>query len=191
MGQNPDPGVAAMTYYPSDAFLEGSERHMLSRYCNFLLQSILLLARVFQVPPIIENTYGAGLRTSARISLLFARSTEMKNKDALNLKKLSRHLYARILQESESRDAITKALGDEWNHDRDAAIASRVDEWLPGHLEEQLGEGRYPVTNLAYDVDKQWDHVWKDSCGRCSEHLLRCLTLFDFKMTSTILFFVY
>ena len=54
LAEDPDEGVEKMGHYPSDDFLWQSEVFMLSRYCQFLLQSILILARVFQVPTIMK-----------------------------------------------------------------------------------------------------------------------------------------
>ena len=162
MGMNPCAGAATLVNYPSDDFLQGAERFMLSRYCNFLLQSILILARVFQVPQILKNAYGEGMMTSARCALFFARSQDMRNADALNIRNLQRHMYCRMLNEAESRENIDNILQNEWNEDRLSSIALRVDAWLADHLMDNIGTGRYPMTNLEYDVEKQWDHVWQD-----------------------------
>ena len=162
LAEDPDEGVAKKGHYPSDDFLWQSEQFMLSRYCNFLLQSILILARVFQVPTIMNNTFVAGMMTSARVALFFCHSTEMKNQDALNLRSLQRHMYARMLTEAESRDQVEAVLKNEWDHDRNSSVNGRIDQWLPQQLQKGVTEGRYPLTNLDYDVDKQWDHVWQE-----------------------------
>ena len=48
--EDPEAGMTQFEKYPSDDFLEGAEPWMLARYCNFLLQSVMILTRVFQVP---------------------------------------------------------------------------------------------------------------------------------------------
>ena len=159
---DPDEGKTKMSHYPSDEFLQNAERFMVSRYCNFLLQSLLLLARVFQVSKIMKNTFGEGLMTSARQALFFCRATDMDNKEALNLRNLRRHMYARMLTEVESREQVEAILKTEWETDRSANLRNRIVEWLPGHLEKMVLEGRYPRTNMQYDVESQWDHVWQE-----------------------------
>ena len=86
----------------------------------------------------------------------------MKNKDAVNLRSLKRSLYARMLTDAESREQVVKTFKEEWDQDRNASLESRVDEWLGTHLMTQITEGRYPLTNLSLDVDKQWNHVWQE-----------------------------
>ena len=86
----------------------------------------------------------------------------MKNKDAVNLRSLKRSLYARMLTDAESREQVVKTVKEEWDQDRNASLESRVDEWLGTHLMTQITEGRYPLTNLSLDVDKQWNHVWQE-----------------------------
>ena len=34
--------------------------------------------------------------------------------------------------------------------------------WFGEHLNTQITEGRYPLTNLSLDVEKQWNDVWQD-----------------------------
>ena len=48
--EDPEAGMTKIEQYPSDEFLENTEPWMLARYCNFLLQSAMILTRVFQVP---------------------------------------------------------------------------------------------------------------------------------------------
>ena len=122
----------------------------------------MILARAFQAPPILKNTFGEGLMTSARCALFFCRSTEMKNKDAVNLRSLKRSLYARMLTDAENRQQVENTLKEEWDQDRNSALESRVDAWLGEHLNTQITEGRYPLTNLSLDVEKQWNDVWQD-----------------------------
>ena len=162
LGDDPDAKVSKLKRYPSDEFLHGGERFMVSRYCNFLLQSVLILARVFQVPKIMKHTFGEGAMTSARVALFFCRTTEMTNLDALNIRSLKRSIYARMLTEAESREAVEATLKGEWEQDRESSVNLRIDEWLPTHLAAKVAEGRYPLTNLTFDVDAQWEHVWED-----------------------------
>ena len=174
LGDDPDVSVPKLSYYPSNNFLAGAENFMLSRYCNFILQAVLILARVFQVPRIIKNTYGEGLMTSARAALFFCRTTEMTNQDALNLKHLRRHLYARMLTDLENKDQVEKVLKDEWTSDRTSSLHSRLDTWLPEHLSKMVTEGRYPMTNIMYDLEAQWDHVWQELMFQCLSRVRLC-----------------
>ena len=77
----------------------------------------------------------------------------------LNLK---RHMYCRMLQENESREAVEGLLKAEWGEDRETNFGGRVDEWLGGHLTEHVSSGKYPHTNLNLDVDVQWADVWQE-----------------------------
>ena len=163
-GNDPDHGKPKLTFeaFPSHWFLKQAERFMLARYCNYLLQSLLLLARVYQVPPLLLNTFGEGLMTSARCALFFCRTTVLNNQEAKNLVNLKRHMYCRMLQENESREAVEQLLKEEWGEDRETNFGGRVDEWLGGHLREHVSSGRYPRTNLSLDVDAQWADVWQE-----------------------------
>ena len=48
--EDPEAGMPKIARYPSDRFLNEAEPRLLARYCNFLLQSVMILTRVFQVP---------------------------------------------------------------------------------------------------------------------------------------------
>ena len=97
LGDDPDWTLDRMEVYPSDFFLEVAPHHHVNRYCAFLLQSCLLLCRVFRVDRKLEGTYGVGSETSARMALLFLHTTKMENPEARLLKSLPRHLYGRML----------------------------------------------------------------------------------------------
>ena len=86
----------------------------------------------------------------------------MTNTDALNIRSLKRSIYARMLTEAESREAVEATLKGEWEQDRESSVNMRIDEWLPTHLSKNVLDGRYPLTNLTFDVDAQWEHVWED-----------------------------
>ena len=161
LGCDPDEGTPKLAQYASDDFLAGGEKFMVSRYCNFLLQSILLLTRVFQVPKIIENTYGAGASTSARMALLMMRTTSLCNAAAMRLKSTQRHLYARLLEGCEDKEAVDKMIEAEWQQDRSAAVSERIDEYLNTVVAPQILQGTYPKTNIDCDKENQWDHCWE------------------------------
>ena len=72
LGDDPDWTLPRMEEYPSDLFLRVAPHHHVNRYCAFLLQSCLLLCRVFRVDRKLEGTYGVGSETSARMALLFS-----------------------------------------------------------------------------------------------------------------------
>ena len=53
MDEDPTPDAPKMHWYPSDTFLWKSESHLLARYANFLLQSLMILVRVFEIPSVL------------------------------------------------------------------------------------------------------------------------------------------
>ena len=158
---DPEATIPKMTWYPSDQFLQCAETYMLSRYANFLLQSVLLLTRVYQTPKIMLNTYGEGLMTSARVALLMMRTTHLKNDAATRLLSLKRHLYARMLKESETHEEVEAVISNEWKEDRGAGMKDRLDFFLKNEVAGQILSGIYPRTNLKYNAEKQWDNVWQ------------------------------
>ena len=162
MAKDPEAGKPKIKRYPSDDFLKNAENFMLYRHCNFVLQSLLILARVFQAPKLLTNTYGEGFMTSARSALFMVRTFDQTHNAATQLKSMKRHLYARMLQDAETQDYAANVLKDEWNTDRLANFTGRVEEWLPQHLAENIGAEKYPRTNLTLDWEKQWDTVWED-----------------------------
>ena len=146
--------------YPSEAFLNGAENYMLARYANFLLQCILQLIRVFKVDPETKNTYGEGFMTSARCALLFMRCRYMDGQAAQRLGSVKRHLYARMRSEQESAEAVKAVTEAEWRGDRTSALTERCHEWVVNFVPGKITSGMYPLTNLEYDMAKQWDDVW-------------------------------
>ena len=109
----------------------------------------------------IFQIYGAGCNTAARLALLMMRTMQLENREALQLKIVQRHLYARILQDSDNRDQIQQTTKQEWMEDRLSNLNGRLDEFLQTHVYPGILEGRYPKTNLEADISKQWDDVWK------------------------------
>ena len=89
------------------------------------------------------------------------RTMQLENREALQLKIAQRHLYARILQESDNREQIQQTTKQEWAEDRLTNLNGRLDEFLQSHVHPGILEGRYPNTNLESDICKQWDDVWK------------------------------
>jgi hypothetical protein len=80
--EDPEEGIQKMTQYPSDRFLQEAEPWLLARYCNFLLQSVMILTRVFRVPKKISETYGIGCSSAARLALLMMRTMQLENPEA-------------------------------------------------------------------------------------------------------------
>ena len=157
----PEAGITKVARYPSDRFLNENRAWLLARYCNFLLQSVMILTRVFRVPKKIFQLYGVGCSTAARLALLMIRTMQLENREALQLKIVQRHLYARILQESDNREQIQQTTKQEWAEDRLTNLNRRLDEFLQLHMYPGIREGRYPKTNSEADIAKQWDDVWK------------------------------
>ena len=89
------------------------------------------------------------------------RTMQLENCEALQLKTVQRHLYARILQDSDNRDQIQQTTKQEWMEDRLSNLNGRLDEFLQTQVYPGILEGRYPKTNLEADISKQWDDVWK------------------------------
>ena len=159
--EDPEQGHPKMKQYPSTRFLEEAEPWMLARYCNFLLQSVMMLTRVFRVPKKLSEIYGLGCSSAARLALLMMRTMQLQNPEAMQLKTVRRHLYARMLQESDDREQIQQTTKQEWAEDRLTNLNGRLDEFLLSHVCPGILEGRYPKTNLEADMAKQWDDVWK------------------------------
>ena len=134
---------------------------MLARYANYLLQCILQLLRVWTPTEIMKNTYGLGLETTPRTALLFMRSMQITNPAAQRLKKLPRHLYGRMLQQDEQKDAMRQVTESEWKRDRLAGLQERVHQWVAANIPSKIREGTLPRTNVSFDMSKQWDHVWQ------------------------------
>ena len=74
MHEDPEEEAPKLSVYPSSDFLVNAKPYLLSRYANFLLQSILMLARVYQVPKHLNVKYGLGCSTSTRLALLMMRT---------------------------------------------------------------------------------------------------------------------
>ena len=166
MGEDPDKKLPRMRWYPSDDFLYGAPNHHVNRYCAFLLQSCLLLCRVFRVDRKLEDTYGIGNETSARMALLFLRTTKMENPEARLLKSLPRHLYARMVHsiDSQNQQAVDDIVTNEWKDDSLAAMGMRLDAFILDHLHPNVENGIYPKTNISeppVKQERQWDHAWQ------------------------------
>ena len=163
LGDDPDWTLDRMEVYPSDFFLEVAPHHHVNRYCAFLLQSCLLLCRVFRVDRKLEGTYGVGSETSARLALLFLRTTKMENHEARLLKSLPRHLYARMVHsiDSQNLQAVDDIVTNEWKDESLAAMGMRLDAFIEDHLHPNVENGIYPKTNISVPSAKQelqWDH---------------------------------
>ena len=158
---DPEAGMEKMESYPSDEFLKHAERHYIARYANFLLQSIMMLTRVYQAPKKLAETFGCGVGSSARLALLMMRSFTVEGHAATRLKSVTRHLYARMLQEGEGSAQIDQTVAGEWKEDRASALSDRLDEFLELHVGPGIMEGLYPKTNLKEDHNRQWDDYWK------------------------------
>ena len=166
MGEDPDKTLPRMRKYPSDNFLYWAPHHHVNRYCAFLLQSCLLLCRVFRVDRKLEGTYGVGSETSARMALLFLHTTKMENPEARLLKSLPRHLYGRMVHsiDSQNLQAVDDIVTNEWKDDSLAAMGMRLDDFIRDHLHPNVEKGIYPKTNIAEPLPKQerqWDNAWQ------------------------------
>ena len=162
--EDPEEEAPKLSVYPSSDFLVNAKPYLLSRYANFLLQSILMLARVFQVPKNLNVKYGLGCSTSARLALLMMRTRNLDNVAARRLTNVTRHLYARIIKESDDREQIKATVVKEWMDDRMSNLQERLDDFLEVHVAPKILAGEYPKTNFAEDITKQWDSVWKVLC---------------------------
>ena len=166
LGEDPDKTLRRMEEYPSDLFLNWAPHHHVNRYCAFLLQSCLLLCRVFRVDRKLEGTYGVGSETSARMALLFLHTTKMENPEARLLKSLPRHLYGRMVHsiDSQNLQAVDDIVTNEWKDDSLAAMGMRLDDFIRDHLHPNVEKGIYPKTNIAEPLPKQerqWDNAWQ------------------------------
>jgi len=166
MGEDPDKTLPRMQEYPSDLFLYWAPHHHVNRYCAFLLQSCLLLCRVFRVDRKLEGTYGVGMGTSSRMALLLLHTTKMENPEARLLKSLPRHLYGRMLHSLDAQDqqAVDAIVTNEWKDDSLAAMGMRLDDFILDHLHPNVVNGIYPKTNIAEPLPKQerqWDNAWQ------------------------------
>ena len=163
MDQDPEAGTQKLEAheYPSQEFLETAQKYMLARYANFLLQCILQLLRVWTPTELMKNTYGLGFESAPRTALLFMRSMHMPNAAAQRLKKLKRHLYARMLEEDEQADLMRQVIESEWKRDRLSGLQERVHQWVAANIPSKIKAGTLPRTNVSIDMSKQWDHVWQ------------------------------
>ena len=166
LGDDPDKTLRRMEVYPSDLFLSVAPHHHVNRYCAFLLQSCLLLCRVFRVDRKLEGTYGVGSETSARMALLFLHTTKMENPEARLLKSLPRHLYARMVHsiDSQNQQAVDDIVTNEWKDESLAAVGMRLDAFIEDHLHLNVVNGIYPKTNISVapaKQERQWDHSWQ------------------------------
>ena len=198
--EDPNEGEKKFEEYPSDGFLQDAEGFFVARYANFLLQSVMLLVRVFQPPPDIATRFGQGLATSARMALLLMRSGELTNPAALRVRSLKRHLYGRMLAEQENRAVVEKVLETEWDEDRLSAVGERVDEYLENTIAPKIVAGALPKSNLVFDMEAQWSGVWEvprfhanssTTCvSRCFIFGMHVLCVREFDAPSAVLCFV-
>ena len=146
-----------MRWYPSGGFLHGAPNQHVNRCCAFLLQSCLLLCRVFSVDRQLVDTYGVGMETSSRMALLFLHTTKMENPEARLLKSLPRHLYGRMLHSLDAQDqqAVDAIVTNEWKDDSLAAMGMKLDDFILDHLHPNVVNGIYHKTNIAEPLPKQ------------------------------------
>ena len=93
-----------MTEFPSDYFLEHSEKYLISRYASFLLQSLLMLVRVFEIPSLLKNKFGEGLLTVPRYALFLCRTELLTNPAATRI--LSRLCVSDVSMKSRQHSLI-------------------------------------------------------------------------------------
>ena len=189
IGDEPAPNAPKMKWLPSDMFLENCEDNLLARYANFLLQSLLILVRVFEIPSELKNRFGEGRQTVPRYALFLCRTERLRNPAAVTLLSLERHLYARMLKDTDGgRGRIDEIMKEEWKRDRVQGVKDRIDTWIKEHVVQGIAEGRYPKTNLQHNVEKQWENHWEDPNASSCSHLFtsRPLTMNknDFKLSN-------
>ena len=142
MDEDPAPDAPKMDWYPSDTFLWKSESHLLARYANFLLQSLMILVRVFEIPSKLKNTFGEGLVTVPRYALFLCRTDLLTNPAAQNLLSLERHLYARMIYESEGgTEEVDEVMRKDWKKDCDRRCVPQEHGGKKG-LSSKLANGR-------------------------------------------------
>ena len=166
MDEEPAPDAPRVPWYPSECFLWESESHLLARYANFLLQSLMNLMRVFEIPSKLKDTFGEGLLTVPRYALFFCRTDLLTNPAARSILSLERHLYARMRDESKGGDGpehLDDVMRAEWKKHRAQAVKKdRIATWIEEHLLRGIAEGRYPKTNLEHNFERQWENHWED-----------------------------
>ena len=165
MDEDPTPDAPKMHWYPSDTFLWKSESHLLARYANFLLQSLMILVRVYEIPSNLKNTFGEGLLTVPRYALFLCRTDLLTNHAAQNLLWLEHHLYARMRDESKGEggpEQVNDVIRDEWKKDHAQAVKDRIATWIEENLIRGIAEARYPKTNLEHNLERQWENHWED-----------------------------
>ena len=166
MDEEPAPDAPRVPWYPSECFLWESESHLLARYANFLLQSLMNLMRVFEIPSKLKDTFGEGLLTVPRYALFFCRTDLLTNPAARSILSPERHLYARMRDESKGGDGpehLDDVMRAEWKKHRAQAVKKdRIATWIEEHLLRGIAEGRYPKTNLEHNFERQWDNHWED-----------------------------
>ena len=166
LGNDPNWELDRMVVYPSDTFFNVAPHHHVNRYCAFLLQSCVLLCRVFRPHRQLVDTYGVGCETSARLALLFLRTTKMENPEALLLKSLPRHLYARMIHsiDSQNRQDVDDIVTNDWKDESVAAVGMKLEAFIVDHLHPNVENGIYPKTNISVPSakqERQWDHSWQ------------------------------
>ena len=166
MDEEPAPDAPRVPWYPSECFLWESESHLLARYANFLLQSLMNLMRVFEIPSKLKDTFGEGLLTVPRYALFFCRTDLLTNPAARSILSPERHLYARMRDESKGGDGpehLDDVMRAEWKKHRAQAVKKdRIATWIEEHLLRGIAEGRYPKTNLEHNFERQWENHWED-----------------------------
>ena len=165
IGDEPAPNAPKMEWFPSDMFLENCEDNLLARYANFLLQSLLILVRVFEIPSELKNRFGEGRQTVPRYALFLCRTDLLTNHAAQNLLSLERHLYARMRDESKGEggpEQVNDVIRDEWKKDHAQAVKDRIATWIEENLIRGIAEARYPKTNLEHNLERQWENHWED-----------------------------
>ena len=139
-----------------------AEPYLLARYASFLLQSLLMLLRVYEVPTLLKRKFGEGLMTVPRYALFFCRTQEMRNPAALRTLSLERNLYARMLHSAEGvAEAVDEVLKQEWEQDRINSMKDRIAAWIEEKFAPGIKTGLYPKTNVEYNMEEQWNDIWK------------------------------
>ena len=164
MASDPNSDKTPMHKRPSDEFIWEADRMMLSRYCNYLLQSILFLVRVFEPSKQMITKYGKGLGSSARYALYLCHSATMDNPAAKRMMNLTRLLYGRMLTDLENRGEVDEEVKKQWDQYRLTSVGFRIQDLIEETIIPKVLDGSFPRTNFQYPVDNQWDDVWQERC---------------------------
>jgi hypothetical protein len=166
MGTNPfaDTPPIHPSASPSATFRDRASQAELARYLLFLIQSMLLIIRVWKLDPELERTYGQGEQTSGRMALLLHHTRWLSDDTYTFMTCMERNLFARVVREGEAVGDLKARVADEWEQDRREGCRRRLDTLIRERVLPCVLEGRFPRINFSSPVvpERQYDAVWKD-----------------------------